>query len=380
MLKLRTSRIPQMLFLFFFVGSLSMSSLFHNESIYRPILQIVLLTFFALIVAHSGRRAILFILGIAPFFVFFAAINKSDTMIHAFMLTAIWVCLILNRRSNELWGNMNYIWAGSFFALISIMALTALGVTENQIFVVSTSGVVKHSLGFFNPNAAGLLSCGALVAALLARARAKVFLSALVFAYVTYYSASRTPVVILFVFMLGNAIYYFTPKNVLRIYCSSLYLASAMVIAAIAVLAWVPPSFNDPYLYALDEALSKRLSVSLPRISDAYILLPGVGGKSMEFAWGNLIMNFGLIVAFAMSAAGMITSYRVERDLLGIFFVGSLVYFASLFVENIAYSYLAIGLAAFLPTALIIYYFFTDFFVRPNLSGLCTRSPSPLSQ
>ncbi|MDH2241158.1 hypothetical protein N5J70_04190 [Pseudomonas sp. GD03909] len=284
--------------------------------------------------------------------IFFYLSGFSAWVLHCYALLLLACAVIVCAEKNVefLKRVSSFCFYGSMMGFSTIVGLASFGFIENHEFYVSTSGALKSSLGFFNPNVAGLYVAGILISAFLAGGRVKIFISLLISALVVFMSVPRGAIVLVVIFFLA---YYIATK---------LSLAAARIVFLFGVaiflflfftfLAFFSSYENLPSsLEGIDILLSRRIVVALNALAGRVFWFPGEIEVNLDFAWANLVRGVGLFGGLVFGVFLFFGFYRINCHNFRFVIAGGALGIASLFVENVAYVYFSFGIFLFLPIA-----------------------------
>ncbi|MBC3374667.1 hypothetical protein HU762_12020 [Pseudomonas sp. SWRI92] len=370
-------RIPQTFYtlvaLMFFLGAISLSSLFHNEEkpLIRIAVQAVIFLIIMLIVFSAGPKSLRDTLWGLPVTALLSAITNSQYPLHLFLLTL--VCLILIRRSErrdtDQWAYAA--WVGAIIGLLINIALGDLGVAESKFYYVITSDTTKNSLGFYNPNIAAMLAASTVIFSSLAKRRLAWIFSVVIFAYVLSETYARTAAIILAIYYLNIIIVYRLSSGIKRAVAVFIPLLSLFVVAFIMFMELAPDLTQTEAFGLIDRTLSYRLSLAVPHLEDAALFFPGEAPRNMDFALANIIIVFGGVPLMVFLVLSTVVSMVMRKDHINFYLMCSMICFSSLFSENIAYIYMPVGLLFAAPFAYVIHHFSTA------AAAVRARSPEP---
>lgn len=358
-LKIKSS--PILLFIIFFLGALAASTLVHESVQLKFFLQAVIFLAVGLLILVAGKEALLALLGsivlFAPFFYFGGGAPIVVHFIISFMLV-LSLLLIKEGDLTMFFYGMRPAWFGAFMGICVVVFASYLGVIQTKEFYVSTTGSYKSSLGFFNPNAAGVLAAGLFILSRFIGDKVKIYTSLIVFGFVFSMAASRTSILIVVIFFLFWVLVSFFSVTMKRVVISFFCLGSLGFMLMLIYLAWHPELMDHPFLEYVDRLLSFRLSVSMRALEDVSLeggVVPGGWDTNVDFSWYNIIVGFGFSFVLLYVLAIFIFSFLVERRYLNLIILCVVISISSFFGENIIYVYFLLSIFVVFPAVLFLY-------------------------
>lgn len=173
------------------------------------------------------------------------------------------------------------------FTFVAIVALSRLGVIESRTFVMASSYslYVKDSLGFFNPNPAGMLLFSVVAVAFLYGSRPMFWVSCALFLFFFTFLGARTYLLGVILLGLGRLIDSDRFEPVVRI---ATFVVLLVVPVALVLLVRTISVEAFGFFVLVDSASSGRLG----QLSEAVAQL---GQWQLFFGGGDIVRDFGIL-------------------------------------------------------------------------------------
>ncbi|WP_444677796.1 glycosyltransferase [Halomonas sp. E19] len=249
-------------------------------------------------------------------------------------------------------------WWGGAVSCVSVISSMYFGLIENEEYYVATSGVIKNSLGFFNPNSVGLLSLSVFIIAMLAKSRLAVFSSALLFLFVAVNAMPRASLGLLLVFLLIILFCKTSDISVKRVALLIVWTFSFICISFFVFYDLWGLETNSAFFLMVDKFLSYRVSIAVhsESFTMANIFLPSPDFINFDLAFVTIVYNFGALLSYLFLFVLLLVIFCARRGDVDILLVSLTLMFSSLFVENIMYAYFALGVIGAAPLAMSLMY------------------------
>jgi hypothetical protein len=205
------------LFLYFFLGVFSTSALVFSSPLLRSAFQVGMLLSFLMLVAlwfimvlDNKPSSLSVILFVFFFVLLFKPLSAYSHIIISFVISVLSVrhASVYNFGSVSIKDYAEVLlpafYATSAAVLLAFLSVK-LGVVEEREFYILTSGTLKSSAGFYNPNAAGIYALSLLIYVLIARWRWTFMLAVSLSIIVLFEVKARTSIlgVFLVIFLLA---------------------------------------------------------------------------------------------------------------------------------------------------------------------------------
>lgn len=347
-------------FFFFFLGGWVLSEPVNSNASLKILFLILIAACFFLSILSSGVDALKYFLLLCfssiPFLLFFRNTYAVHLMVSAIMF-CIWY--MINSVDYEKSRRILLIaWWGGAVSCVSVISSMYFGLIENEEYYVATSGVIKNSLGFFNPNSVGLLSLSVFIIAMLAKSRLAVFSSALLFLFVAVNAMPRASLGLLLVFLLIILFCKTSDISVKRVALLIVWTFSFICISFFVFYDLWGLETNSAFFLMVDKFLSYRVSIAVhsESFTMANIFLPSPDFINFDLAFVTIVYNFGALLSYLFLFVLLLVIFCARRGDVDILLVSLTLMFSSLFVENIMYAYFALGVIGAAPLAMSLMY------------------------
>ncbi|MBH3359963.1 hypothetical protein QU617_18330 [Pseudomonas guariconensis] len=338
----------------------------------RMALQTLIGMFAGFYILRQGKDFLVLVFLIFIPCVTLALLSKNQYALHLFLLVSFCLCMVRDTEVYPVSRVLTNVWFGAFLGLVVNLLLNSFGYVDSKIFVVVTSGTIKSSLGFYNPNIAALTAAGALMVASCLRSKVMFVFSLLVFVYVYSQTYARTALFLIVIYYLCRVLSPLFDVRLKRILSCAVLVISLIVFFAISSTRLVPELARSNAFGYLDRILSGRFSVSLPYIEQSLIFLPSELKVNLDFAWATVLIVFGTVLISFTLLIFIISVVVMDKKLVGIYSLCVVISFSSLFAENIAYIYMPIGIFFGVPIAISINTIYAALTSRWSQNGLPT--------
>lgn len=317
-MNIKNSIILYTLPIYVYLGIFSSSDFIHN---FLPLMRIVKLSMSVLMVlmittALSSIKTYkeLTVITIALAYSF---IKQDLTTIN--ITAIIIICLYIYRNNliiTDYFKALKPLYIASFLGIISVYLLEFLGVSQKQSFYIYTSGINKHALGFYNPNALGIY-CLSICSYILLLSNKKI-LDYVIFAVTLYFlhlSGARTTIYsfyLIFILYIPSTLNLLDRQLRLIIYpISSLIILVGYIVFILAIIFDKEYFFLGDYFSKIDYWTSFRLSLLKSQVGDLSVieLLFGVYNPiPIEMGWYHLTVSFGAVLLIIILGLNVIHS------------------------------------------------------------------------